>query len=354
MASPSSGASRGASVPPPVAGSAPLHAAGAPVDTTQLDKLCEKALAADCLGRYALAAAFFRRAAEEALRLHGETFVSTYLSLRRGSSLDVQLALDEGVTDDERTALEGEVWALASGCLPLITRRMDDNTMLPGRGTAVELAFIKRFTVTKNTAYGYPPLSSRVLQLVGLSLGYATALRAADLLLGLLCLRRDVQAQAFVRRVVECMLSAVQSLTQVRLGEEIDFAHAIQSALSGALTYDATFVAYLRSKWSSAAMVQMRTERRLLDVSEVVNKQVEVDTASWRADVAEHGLKECALPSCNKREASVQQFKCCSACRSVWYCSAEHGALHWTEHKPICRATVAAKEAAAEGGAGAA
>ena len=59
-------------------------------------------------------------------------------------------------------------------------------------------------------------------------------------------------------------------------------------------------------------MVQMRTERRLLDVSEVVNKQVEVDTASWRADVAEHGLKECALPSCNKRAASVQQYKCCS------------------------------------------
>ena len=45
----------------------------------------------------------------------------------------------EGVTPEERTALRTEGRALVS--LPLIVRRMDDNTMLPGRGTAVELAF---------------------------------------------------------------------------------------------------------------------------------------------------------------------------------------------------------------------
>ena len=71
----------------------------------------------------------------------------------------------------------------------------------------------------------------------------------------------------------------------------------------------------------SAAMVQMRRERGLLNASEEVDKSVDENTARWRADVAEHGLKECALPSCDKREASVQQFKFCSACRSEWYCS---------------------------------
>ena len=132
------------------------------------------------------------------------------------------------------------------------------------------------------------------------------------------------------------------------------FADTIQQALSGVFPYDAAFVASIRSKWSSEAMVQMRRKRGLLDVTGKVDESFEADKASWRADVAEHGLKECALLSCDKREASVQQYKFCSACRSVWYCSAEHGALHWTEHKPICRATTAAKEAAAEGGAGAA
>ena len=70
--------------------------------------------------------------------------------------------------------------------------------------------------------------------------------------------------------------------------------------------------------------------------------------------MAEHGLKRCALPSCDKMEASVQQYKFCSACRSVWYCSEEHWALHWAEHKPVCRATAAAQQAADDGGAGAA
>ena len=100
-------------------------------------------------------------------------------------------------------------------------------------------------------------------------------------------------------------------------------------------------------------MVQMHRERSLLDASGQIENVVKEGEASWRADVAEHGLKHCALPSCDKREASVQQFKCCSACRSVSYCSEEHGVLHWKEHMPICRATMAAQQAAADAGAGA-
>ena len=352
MASSSAG-SRESAAAPPVAGGAPPNATGAPVDTTQLDKLCEKAVTASSSGRYALAAAFFRYAAEEALRLHGETFVCTFLTLQRASLLRQQAQL-EGVTDDEKVALCDESWVLASGYRPLVVRRMDDNTMLPGRGTAVELAFFKRYMETRHTTFRDPPLPFRFMQLVGLSLGYATALLAADRLLGMLCVRRDVEVQAFVLRVVDCILPAAQSLRDCALGEEFNFADTIQFALSGALPYDATFVAILRAKWTAAAMVQMRRERGLLDASVVVDKSIEACSARWRADVADHGLKECALPSCDKREASVQQCKFCSACRSVWYCSAEHGALHWAEHKPVCRATVAAKEAATEGGSGAA
>ena len=168
----------------PVAGGAPFNT---PVDTTQLEKLCEKAHTAATSGQYALAAAFFRRAAEEALYLHGETFVCTYLTLERATTLYLQSQL-KGVTDDEKEALWAEAWALASGCLPLIVRRMDANTILPGRGTAVELAFFKRYMATMHTAFSLHPLSSHRLQLVGLSLGYATALRAAHRLLALFCL----------------------------------------------------------------------------------------------------------------------------------------------------------------------
>ena len=154
MASASAGSLRDAGAPPVtgdagVADKAPSNVAGAPIDTAQLDRLCEKALTADVTGRYALAAAFFRRAADEALRLHGDTFVCTYLTLQRAASLRCQSSL-EGVTQDEQAALNNEARELASSCLPLIVGRMDANTMLPGRGTAVELAFFKRFESTKH------------------------------------------------------------------------------------------------------------------------------------------------------------------------------------------------------------
>ena len=84
----------------------------------------------------------------------------------------------------KKMAINAEAWALASSCIPLIVRRMDANTMLPGRGTAVELAFFKRFTVTNGAILDRPPLSTRDLQLAGLSFGYATAVLAADILLG--------------------------------------------------------------------------------------------------------------------------------------------------------------------------
>ena len=350
MASPSAGSSRDARAPPPVAPRAPPN--GEPVDTAHLDRLVEKALTASKSCRYTLAAAFFRRAADEAPRLHGDTFVCTLLTLQRSSQLDLQSQL-EGVSPLEKAALKAEAWALASGCLPLIVRRMDANTMLPGRGTAVELAFFKRFVVTNAAAFDNPPWSTRGLQLAGLSLGYATTVLAAELLLWLLRFHHDVEAQ--VLRVVDCMLPAAQSLTDITLGEETAFATTVQRALSGAFpTYTATFLASLRTKWTASAMVQMRRERNLLNASENFKKMMESDEASWRAVVAEHGLRSCALPSCDKKEASVQQYKFCSACRSVWYCSEEHGALHWAEHKPVCRATTAVQQAADDAGAGAA
>ena len=188
---------------------------------------------------------FFRRAVDEALRLHGDTFVCTSLALWRTVSLRCQLSL-EGVTRDEKLALNAEAWALVSSCLPLFVRRMDANTMLPGRGTAVELAFFKRFTAAKYATFDEPPLSTRWLQLVGLSLGYATAVLGADVLLGLLCVRQDSETQAFVLRVVDSMLPAARSLGNITLSEEFGFAARIQTVLSFP-NYNTAFFASLRA-----------------------------------------------------------------------------------------------------------
>ena len=319
--------------------------------------LCEKALTAEKSGRYALAAALYGRAVEEARRLHGVTFVCTYLTLHRSDSLLRQAHL-EGVTSDERTALLAESWALVSSSLPLIVRRMDDNAMLPGRGTAVELAFCKRFRQLTRVVFGWPPHTARELQLEGLTLGYSTAARAARRVLSCIAQTHGLnavevlEAQAFLLRVVDSMQSAALSLADSRLQEEAALSFTLQQAVTlKNAGLDPAFITSLRAKWSSAAMVQMRRARGLLDTTQESKEVIKASASKLLADVAKHGLMECALPSCGKREASVGQHKRCSACRCAWYCSAEHGALHWREHKPICRATTASQPAAAGEGA---
>ena len=62
------------------------------------------------------------------------------------------------------------------------------------------------------------------------------------------------------------------------------------------------------------------------------------------ADVALHGLRACALPSCGATEPQPRFFKRCGACRRVVYCCAEHQRADWPRHKREggCRARGAA------------
>jgi hypothetical protein len=109
------------------------------------------------------------------------------------------------------------------------------------------------------------------------------------------------------------------------------------------------FAAALREGWSSAPMRALRAQRLVLregGTAALAAAMTLTDEALRReADVAEHGLRACALPGCGAEETSVHEFKRCGACRSVAYCCAAHGAAHWARedeagggHKRACRA----------------
>jgi hypothetical protein len=52
------------------------------------------------------------------------------------------------------------------------------------------------------------------------------------------------------------------------------------------------------------------------------------------ADVARHGLRRCALPSCAQTEPHPKCYnKLCGRCRGVAYCSAAHSVEDWKRHK---------------------
>jgi hypothetical protein len=65
-------------------------------------------------------------------------------------------------------------------------------------------------------------------------------------------------------------------------------------------------------------------------VNESVNLQRQQAAA---ADTARHGLRRCALPTCDAQEAHPKLFKLCSRCRSAAYCCVEHQTEDWKRHK---------------------
>ena len=119
--------------------------------------------------------------------------------------------------------------------------------------------------------------------------------------------------------------------------------------------YDPAFCTAVLCKWRSEAVSSVLRARGVLQTG-VAKAQATIAEfeARQREDIAKHGLRDCALPSCSKTEKTVKEFAHCSGCRSVVYCCAEHQRLHWTMHKKACREKEAALLGEEEGGSGAA
>ena len=159
--------------------------------------------------RYAFEVSLWKRAAAAAAALHGEdTLVSVFCALEQAASLCNQAGAEASPVDS--AALRAESWALTSGVLPLVSTRMDNNTLLPGRCTKEEVEFFKRFTLVKLAANLAPPLPARGMQLNGFGVGYAVLLSAACRVLCQFGLgpRPPPAALAFVLRTMDIVRPA--------------------------------------------------------------------------------------------------------------------------------------------------
>ena len=121
----------------------------------------------------------------------------------------------------------------------------------------------------------------------------------------------------------------------------------IQTAMTPQ-NFEPSFCAAVLRKWRSNAVMNVLRSRGSLQIGIAAVQQDNVESeARQSADIEKIGLRECALPSCDKVERTVREFKQCSGCRSVWYCSPEHHTLDWGAHKHVCRALDAERRAAA-------
>ena len=113
--------------------------------------------------------------------------------------------------------------------------------------------------------------------------------------------------------------------------------------------YEPAFCAAFLHKWRSNAVSSVLQARGVLQAGIVKEEQSRAEFEARKcADIAKHGLRDCALPSCSKTEKTVKEFAGCSGYRSVVYCCLEHQALDWNVHKKACRGKEAARLAEKE------
>jgi hypothetical protein len=75
------------------------------------------------------------------------------------------------------------------------------------------------------------------------------------------------------------------------------------------------------------------TEARTIRMPQLDDSTMSAWQKHAAADLARHGLQTCALPACDAKEPHPRFFKCCSRCRSVFYCSQEHQREDWKRHR---------------------
>ena len=257
-------------------------------------------------------------------------------------------------SSSEKAALRRRAWALLIPVHALLLRRLADNTLLPGIIREEEVTYYARSLAFTYKAQDKPVPSEEGL---GGVLGYKTLLSAVFITLVLLAeLRVSGKPQERTHAFVLAALDVIPrtATMQGRLAIEAGLVAMIEENVKPQ-NYEPSFCAAMLRKWRSSAVADVLRARGMLQTGVAeAEEQIAEFNARRQTDIANIGLRECALPFCDKVERTVREFKQCSGCRSVWYCSPEHHTLDWGRHKKDCKQLDKARRAAmaAAGGEG--
>ena len=325
-------------------------------------KLVDKQVIASALCRHARHAELSASAAVQAEALFGgdDSLVVAHLRMHESECLTHLAAEASGA---EREALLRRSWAELLSVLPLLLRRIEANTLLPGTVREEELDYTAHEQAALNAATNTPVASPAALRAVASATGYIALLFAMFRCLNLLPLPLWPAAQ---KKMVESFVLQGLDIIPLTAGipsgwvqVETSLVEPIEQRMNSEY-YEPVFCTAVLRKWRSNAVSSVLQARGVLQtgITKFQQSNAEFD-ARQRTDVAKHGLRDCALSSCSKTEKTVKEFAGCSGCRSVVYCCLEHQALDWRAHKKACREKEAARlaadqEADEKAGAGAA
>jgi hypothetical protein len=239
-----------------------------------------------------------------------------------------------------------DAWAAQRAAHAILAPRHAAGTLLPGRCRQEELAFKRHISLHTTRALQPQHLAlpgfDASLDAAAHAVGYAAFLKCAYLPLIRLCATsvklpfppfapgEQAPAQALVLDALD--LLAGSERYAFLLSEEQKFATVVLCA-SDRLD-DAAFRDAARAKLLACGA--MLRQRGVIAPGSVVAQDARL-AARHAAVVEKRGLHTCELTSCARRETTVNEFKTCGACKSVWYCCVEHSKLNWKAHKQECR-----------------
>ena len=319
-------------------------------------KLVDEKVIASVLCRYARAEELAAEAAMQAEALFTDNSL-VVAKLRMDSSKNLTNIV--GLAGGGQEALR-QSWALLLSMIPILLRRLESNTLLPGTIRDEELDFEAHELAVILKAKNNPVPRPAALRAAASVMGYTILLEAMTRGFDLLWCPWFSAVQ---KRCVE--LFVLQGLDVIPRTAGVALTSACECRVVAMIEmhmnprdYDPAFYAAVLRKWRSDAVRGVLRARGALQngVADAEQEYSEFE-ARKSADVVQHGLRDCALPSCSKTEKTVKEFAGCSGCRTVVYCCLEHQALDWRAHKKACReeaARLAEEEAERETGGGAA
>ena len=292
------------------------------------------------------------RAARHAEKLWGDNSL-VVADLRLGEATTLRCTAGTSTSSSEEEAIMRRAWAILVPMRALLLRRLADNTLLPGTIKEEEVTYFASSQVFACKAANKPTPSEAVLQGFGVALGYTALLSAAVLTLALLA---ELQGFELPRKSAHSfVLTALDAIPrtatmQTRLGREEDLVAMMEMNMKPQ-NFEPSFCAAVLRKWRSSAVADALRARGVLQTGAAAHQEkFDAFEARQRADIEKIGLQQCAWPSCDKVERTAREFKQCSGCRSVWYCSPEHHTLHWGAHKKDCQKLDKARRAAMAAG----
>ena len=322
-----------------------------------LYKLVDKIVIAAQLGRHARTAELSAQAAVQAEALFGDdSLVVADLRYNESETVNTLAMVASGAAQE---ALLNRSWGVLVSVITLLLRRLEDNTLLPSTIREEEIDYVAHAQAAAFDATNDPVPSPAGLRSLASTTGYDTLLKAMFRSLDLL--QRPYWPTAQKRMVESFVLQGLDVIPRTAgiaadliVGEH-DLVAIINKVMTPRSPYGSAFCTAVLRKWRSNAVSSVLSARGVLQTGVAKAEQTKAEfQARQRADVAKHGLRDCALPTCSKTEKTVKEFSLCAGCRSQVYCCLEHQALDWKAHKKACKEKEAARraeEAAEEEGA---